>query len=179
MQGASAIVALSTPQPPERQLEASVRLSGWPREVWVRHYVDNEMIQAIARARPALDTKPYGIGLMSVPRPRPAIYVFGSQDIFSGSRKEEVVWENYREMTRHMLEGKLKYGGDGTIMWTKKELRFATAILARCSAEPMTKVAIQKAAGLPWGLVKRVTSHLLKCGILATKDNKLVKVKDP
>ena len=177
MQGASAIVTLSTPQPPQRQLEASVRLSGWPREVWVRHYVDNEMVQAIARARPTLGTKPYGIGLMSTPRPRPAIYVFGSQDIFSGSRREEVVWENYREMTRHMLEGKLKYGGDGTIPWTKKEIRSVAGILACFGAEPTTKAAIQKAAGLPWGLVKRVTSHLLKCGILATQGNKIVKVK--
>jgi len=179
MQGASAIVALSTPQPPERQLEASVQLSGWSRDVWVKHYVDNEMVQAIARARPTLDTKPYGIGLMSVSRPRPAIYVFGSQDIFSGSRKEEVVWENYREMTRHMLEGKLKYGGDGTIMWTKKELRAATLILACCSTAPITKAEIQKTTGFAWGLVKRVTSHLLMCGLLAAQGNKIVKVKEP
>jgi len=180
MQGCDTIITLTTPQAPEGQVNASIALSGWPKDVWMKHYVDNEMVQAIARVRPVLDTKPHGHGLQSVKRLKPVkIYVLGSQDIFSGSRKEEVVWEHYQEMTRTQLEGKLKYGGDGSIAWTKKELQSVATVMAMTSNIPCTKTDIQAHAGLTWGMAKRVVFNLVKLGYLSfTKGEKVVKVKD-
>jgi hypothetical protein len=177
MQRCDTIITLSTPQPPAIQLEASVKLSGWPREAWERHYVDNEMIQAIARARPSLETRPSEWGMTSVPRSPVHIYIFGSRGIFTGGREKELVKEQYQEMTPAQLEGKLKYGGDGSIPWTRSQLRSVSSILSCFGNAPLTQKEIQAMTKLAWSPVKNVTNHLLKLGILSREKNKLIKVK--
>ena len=170
MRRCDTIVLLSTPRPPEIQMEAAIQLSGWDRDLWERYFIDNEMIQAIARVRPVLDDKPTGMGTMMKKRDEPVhIYVFGARDIFSGGREQELVKDHYRQMTPAMLEGMLKYGGDGKITWTKTQLRAVAPILASFGEDPIYQKEVMDRTKLTWKMVKDVTNHLVDCGIL-TRD---------
>jgi hypothetical protein len=140
------VILLMKPSPPRHQLEIYTRLSGWDEEVWSAHYVDDEMLQALARVRSNMKEVKDAFGRDRI-RDRVEIFVFSKHHIFTD---EMVRPGSYWYSKKHEIEYFLKTGISSPITLTKNDLKMEANIKDSLQGfEEMSFKRLKEEHGMP------------------------------